>query len=102
MCLKLKEQMIPAMSLCLLKYTIGGERKYLNLTIHIFNGMEHIIKMGNECKAGTYYVLINGEFGGYDDAGERKYYKSCRSEIHQFSSLVLINHRVLLISRSIF
>ena len=32
-------------------------------------------KNGNECKAGTYYVLINGEFGGYDDAGERKYYK---------------------------
>ena len=32
-------------------------------------------KNGNKCKAGTYYVVINGEFGGYDDAGERKYYK---------------------------
>ena len=32
-------------------------------------------KNGNECKPGTYYVVVFGEYGNYDETGERKYHK---------------------------
>ena len=32
-------------------------------------------KNGNKCKPGTYYVVVFGEFGGYDESGDRKYHK---------------------------
>jgi flagellar hook assembly protein FlgD len=32
-------------------------------------------KNGNKCKPGTYYVVVFGEYGNYDETGERKYHK---------------------------